>query len=105
MKQYFIVLEGEEPKKAFTDFGEADCYANDLLEKNLSDTKEEYGYQDDFAALYQNGYDGGSTEVVCVDFDEIDDDQDEYTVATSTGDVNLCVTDILDLVDEIDEDK
>ena len=100
MNNCYVVLEGERPVQVFFDAEEASAYGEELLNINENQTKEEYGIEDDAAAAYQNGYDGGLVEVVSIDFDSISEDQEEYTVSTSTGDVDIWMEDIYRLLDK-----
>ena len=103
MNNCYVVLEGERPVQVFFDAEEAYFYKEKLLNMNEERTKEEYGIEDDAAAAYQNGYDGGFVEVVSIDLDSIPEDQEEYTVNTSTGDVDIWMEDIYRLIDKGNE--
>lgn len=96
----FIVVEGDTPIKMFIDQEDAESYKNALLEKNIEDTMDEYDYEDELAAVYQNGSDGGDVDIVKIDLDDLSEDDGEYTASTEHGDIIFDVNEIYDLMDE-----
>lgn len=97
----FVVVEGDTPIKMFINQEDAEIYKNALLDKNIEDTMDEYDYEDELAAVYQNGSDGGDVDVVKIDFDDFSEDDDEYTASTKYGDIIFDVNEIYDLIDEV----
>ena len=70
----FVVVEGDTPIKMFIDQKDAEAYKDTLLEKNIEDTMDEYNYEDELAAVYQNGSDGGDVDIVKIDLDDLSED-------------------------------
>ena len=100
MRERFVVVEGDTPIKMFIDQEDAEAYKDTLLEKNIEDTMDEYDYEDELAAVYQNGSDGGNVDIVKIDLDDFSEDDDEYVAATKYGDIIFDVDEIYDLMDE-----
>lgn len=100
MRERFVVVEGDTPIKMFIDQEDAEAYKDTLLEKNIEDTMDEYDYEDELAAVYQNGSDGGDVDIVKINLDDFSEDDDEYAVSTEYGDIIFDVNEIYDLMDE-----
>ena len=96
----FVVVEGDTPIKMFIDQEDAEAYKDALLEKNIEDTMDEYDYEDELAAVYQNGSDGGDVDVIKINLDDLSEDDGEYTASTEHGDIIFDVNEIYDLMDE-----
>ena len=96
----FVVVEGDTPIKMFIDQEDAEVYKDTLLEKNIENTKDEYDYDDELAAVYQNGSDGGDVDIVKINLDDFSEDDDEYAVSTEYGDIIFDVNEIYDLMNE-----
>lgn len=100
MRERFVVVEGDTPIKMFINQEDAEAYKDTLLEKNIEDTMDEYDYEDELAAVYQNGSDGGNVDIVKINLDDFSEDDDEYAVSTEYGDIIFDVNEIYDLMDE-----
>ena len=100
MRERFVVVEGDTPIKMFIDQEDAEAYKDMLLEKNIENTMDEYDYDDELAAVYQNGSDGGDVDVVKINLDDLSEDDGEYTASTEHGDIIFYVNEIYDLMDE-----
>ena len=100
MRERFVVVEGDTPIKMFINQKDAEAYKDTLLEKNIEDTMDEYDYEDELTAVYQNGSDGGNVDIVKIDLDDLSEDDDEYTTSTKYGDIIFDVDEIYDLMDE-----
>lgn len=96
----FVVVEGDTPIKMFIDQEDAEAYKAALLEKNIEDTMDEYDYEDELAAVYQNGSDGGDVDVIKINLDDLSEDDGEYAASTEYGDIIFDVNEIYDLMDE-----
>lgn len=95
----YVVMNEGEPVYASVNKDEAEAYTYTQNINGTNETLEEWGNDDptdeDMAeAAFQNGFDGGYREVVCIDIDKADEDG---TITLSDG-TEIVVADVLDFL-------
>ena len=97
----YIVLNEGELVYASYDEDEANGYAYSHTQEGVNATLEEWGNDDHTdkdleEAAFHNGFDGGFYSVIEVDVD----DADEYGNITLDDGTEVCVEDILDIIEQ-----
>lgn len=95
----YVVMNDGEMVYASIDRDDADAYAYTQNVNGANETLEEWGNDDptdeDMAeAAFQNGFDGGYHEVVCIDIDKADDNG----IITLLDGTEVNVADVLDFL-------